>query len=774
MKTTRTQIHTLFNTKVANSACAALLVSTLAACGGGGGGSAGEGNADNTSSSGQVRSVQAESANVPLTVLLRDGERIFDSVIDSYIDVNDFYGDRNVLATLVNEQLAAYTGQAEDAGFISDPTFVNDLYAKMLELPSVKGVDEDGNHIELTPELLQQVKAGEIVVSPITSAEDIQTLNFTQYKAKDLTFYQELIETESDVLGVTDLMKEHLDIDLRDTEGTVFGVVETVLEFRDKLTGIGDVEEDITDIKIRLEEMSVALQTISTQLENLKVTMIEEFNKMQMLDLANRLDDAINELQGAIELFNAASNDTERRRYATELDLVYEKSLSTLLDAILDHDKGMKQLTTYSNNTNIEFDMRINAKYDYLQVNLPSACDQYDVSTNYLNNPTLSDRQNGLTDGYGGGFNFTGHNCDWMSWYLLDYGYASFGDGGTLWKTNKYDVNNLVLDSNGQGADNEINVPVLVPENFSAEIKDPEQYTLAYSEGGVVDFLEIFTSFVYARYLINPWVNDIDSTEAKNSAISERHINMITTPVSQINGTSRSVKDELLAVYEKMMAEHFDIFNNVVGAYVVDGHQIIQNNPLVFKNWLAGHAETLNSEDMAYVARSITYHLQDPNVVSSYYATYSPKHWFDIPEIDIYAPTDDRYRRTASFSEFDQMWQLSDNTYFTGEYLWTDAIKLNGKNNVVCCVLKPGTPVSEAVDVYPSVRIRANDDAWGAVDIGAVENGEMSKLLKLFMGAKTNKLLKTAARLATMEIVLKTHCLGLNPDEERFAECDIK
>ena len=362
-----------------------------------------------------------------------------------------------------------------------------------------------------------------------------------------------------------------------------------------------------------------------------------------------------------------------------------------------------------------------------------------------------------------------------MTWYLLDYGYARSGYG-TQWMTNSYDVNNLVLDRNGQGPANEINVPIPVPEDSgnSFELKDPAQYRLAYNESGMVDFLEIFTNFIYARYLINPWVEGIDSTEAKNQAISERHLDMITSPVSQVSGASRSVKDELLAVYSKMATDNFDIFNNIIGQFVADGHQLIQQNPLVFKNWLASYSGESNLEQIAKVARSITSHLQNPYEVSSYYATYGPDVNFDVPEIDLNVPVEAGLNNLVTFDEIDRMWTIRENVYFTGEYIGTSPVKLNGHaNEVLCCVLKPGTPVYNAVDIFPSVRIRANDDVWGAVDIGAVENGGMSELMKLYMGAKTDKLLKTAARLATLEVILKTHCLGLNPDEQRFEECGI-
>jgi len=45
--------------------------------------------------------------------------------------------------------------------------------------------------------------------------------------------------------------------------------------------------------------------------------------------------------------------------------------------------------------------------------------------------------------------------------------------------------------------------------------------------------------------------------------------------------------------------------------------------------------------------------------------------------------------------------------------------------------------------------------------------------MELYLGARTDKLLISVARLATLEVILKTHCLGINPDAERYATCGI-
>lgn len=770
MKTiNKTNSPSPFNKKVIHSACSTLLLSTLVACGGGGGGS--EGNNNNTSSQDQVRSIQAAEANVPLTVMLRDGERIFDSVIDSYGPVNNFIGSRDILATLVNEQLAVYTGQSANTRMISEPTFVNELYGKMLELPSVQGVDENGNHIQLTPELLQQIQSGDVVITPVRSAEDIQALNFTEFSTERLSFYEKLVDNVEavDVIGLTDIMKDDLGIDINDTDGTVFGVVETVLEFRDVLTGTDTLEEDIAAVQLRLDEMSTALVSLNEKLDALSITMKEEFSDIQLGDL----DEKLLVLKSKVALFNQASNNAERSSYATEVDFIYEELLTTLLNAIIKYDRRIKDTSNYSNNANIDFDLRVNAKYDFLKFSMPQECDGFEPFENNLNSP-VQFRQNGLVVGNDSGVYYKGHDCDWLTWYLLDYGNRGFSSYGTQWITNSYDTSSLVLDATGKGLNNEINMPVpLSSTDEPFNIKDTDQYVLGYSKNLQVDFLNIFTSYVYARYLINPWVENIDSAESKNQAISESHLNMINAPVSLVDNNSLSLKENLLAVYSKMKQDHKFLFDGSLSQDVTNGQQRTANYPVFFTGMISQDYGTLNSDDINIVTQSISAHLPTHFQISAYNA-YSSFYKFDLPVIDPFTQVSSVANPIITHSDFDGMWEVNTNDYYTGENLSMRPVKFKGqRTEVLCCVLKPGTSTFDAIDVYPSVRMRVGEDTWGAIDIGAVESGAASKLVQLYLGARTDKLLKSVARLATLEVILKTHCLGLNPTEERFDICEV-
>ena len=769
MKTNNKTTSTFpFNKKIINSACSTLLLSTLVACGGGGGG---EGSNDNTGSQDQVRSVQSANANVPLTVMLRDGERIFDSVIDSYSPVNDFIGSRDILATLVNEQLAVYTGQSANTGMITEPTFVNELYGKMLELPSVQGVDENGNHVQLTPELLQKIQSGDLVITPVRSAEDIQALNFTEFSTERLSFYEKLVDNVEavDVIGLTDFMKADLGIDINDTDGAVFGVVETVLEFRDVLTGTDTIEEDLAAVQLRLDEMSTALVTLNEKLDALSITMQEEFSDIQLGDL----DEKLLVLKSKVALFNQASNNEERSSYATEIDFNYEELLRTLLNAIIAYDQRIKDTSNYSNNADIDFDLRVNAKYDYLKFSMPQECDGYEPFENNLNSP-VQFRQSGLVLGNDGGVSYKGHDCDWLTWYLLDYGNRGFSSYGTQWITNSYDTSSLVLDATGKGFNNEINMPV--PLSNTSEpfiIKDTNQYVLGYSKNLQVDFLNIFTSYVYARYLINPWVDNIDSAESKNQAISESHLNMINAPVSLVNNNALSLKENLLAVYSKMKQDHNFLFDGSLSEDITNGQQRTANYPVFFQGMISQDYGTLNSDEVKIVAQSISAHLPTHSQISAY-NSYSSSYKFDLPVIDYYTQVSSIANPINTYSDFDGLWTIRNNDYFTGEYLFMRPVKFKGqRTEVLCCVLEPGTSTFDAIDIYPSVRMRVGEDTWGAIDIGAVESGSAAELVQLYLGAKTDKLLKSVANLATLEVILKTHCLGLNPTEERFEICEV-
>ena len=755
------------NKKIINTACSTILLSTLVACGGGGS----EGNDDNSSSQNQARSAQAVEANIPLTVMLRDGERIFDSVIDSYGAVNDFIGSRDILATLVNEQLAVYTGESANTIMISEPTFVNDLYRKMLELPSVQGVDENGNHIQLTPEILQQIKSGDVVITPVRSAEDVHALNFTEFSTERLSFYEKLVDDVEavDVIGLTDFMKDDLGIDINDTDGTVFGVVETVLEFRDVLTGTDTLEEDLAAVQLRLDEMSTVLVSMNNKLDALSITMKEEFSDIQL----GELDEKLLILKSKVALFNQASNNVERTRYATEVDFIYEELLTTLLNAIIEYDKRVKDTANYSNNADIDFDLRVNAKYDYLKFTMPQECDGFEPFENNLNSP-VQFRQNGLIQGNDSGVSYQGHDCDWLTWYLLDYGNRGSHSQGTQWITNSYDTSSLVLDAAGKGFNNEINMPVPLPiTSESLKIKDTDQYVLGYSKNLQVDFLSIFTSYIYARYLINPWVENIDSAESKNQAISESHLNMINAPVSQVDNNSLSLKENLLAIYSKMEQDHKFLFDGSLSENVTNGQQRAANYPVFFQGMIAQDYGTLNSDEIKVVSQSISAHLPTDSQISAH-NSFSSSYKFDLPVIDYYTQVSSVANPITTYSNFDEMWTIRNNDYFTGEYLFMRPVKLKGqRTEVLCCVIEPGTPTFDAIDVYPSVRMRVGEDTWGAIDIGAVESGTASKLVQLYLSAKTDKLLKSVANLATLEIVLKTHCLGLNPTEERFEVCEV-
>jgi len=729
----------------------------LTACGGG---DSGGGSTDNdTTPAPDATPAQVKAANIPLTVLLRDGERIFNSVVDSYTTVNGFYGSRAYLATLVNEQLAAYTGDSVKPGLVSQPTFVKDLYDEMLALPSVKGVDAEGNRIQLTPEILQQITAGEVVITPVSTPEDAATLKFTdfQHPPRFVDFYHELVG-RGEELGVVQPIEDLLRVDLSDTENSPFlGVISSVVGFRDVLLGNdGSLETYLAEMEVRLDEISRALEVISVKLDKLSIDMKQEFTDIVLDDLDNKLI----ELTESVNNFRFATSDEERHRHATVLDSEYEKLLSLLLDAILDYDGRVKANMAWSN-ANIRFDMRLNANYDYLKVTLPDEC--------YVN--TTTPVQDGVVSRdittNGNVFNpvtnppsqWTYGPCDWLGWYVKDLGAGTMEEPGTQWLSHSFDRTSLILDANGRGLGNEIIAPVIndnYPLNFI--LHDPRQYHLGYSVALKRDFLEVFTSYIYARYLINPWVNGIASAEAKNQASGQRHLELIEKPVGGVH--TLSLKDQLLATYSKMKQDHGYLYDGSLSTQVVDGHRRATQDI----NFLAGLFDMASSESPMIVYQAIN----PPGVrkiagsISNYMDSLT-----GVPGVitdvvgDAFSIPLDINAGAAQFSPIDG---------YT-----TVPVKINATDTAesLCCVLDLKAPVYDEIDVYPSVRMRVGTDVWGAIDIGAVGNGATTKLMELYLGARTDKLLISVARLATLEVILKTHCLGINPDAERYATCGI-